>query len=425
MRRAASVLRSWQPFGGRLPVLGYFRLLTRPQLHAYLAALGGWALDALDFFIFVFCLKSISSEFHTDVKAVSEGIFLTLACRPLGALAFGWLAEKYGRRPILMLNVASYSAVQLATAFAPNLATLLALRALFGFAMGGEWGVGAALALETLPARGRGFFSGLLQEGYVIGYLLASAVFAVLFVHVGWRGMFVISSASALLVVYIRIGVQESPAWTAGKAPHRASAAEVWSAITGYFPTLLYLVLLMACFNAFSHGSQDLYPTFLQKQHGFSPGLTGTIAIVMNVGALLGGICFGAFSERIGRRRAIMLAAALSLPMIPLWAFSQTAVTLAIGGFLMQFMVQGAWGIVPAHLNELSPPSVRAILPGFAYQLGNLAMSKMGPLQAGIAETHGGDYAHVLAWTTAVVAVALILVTGLGPEARASELQVS
>jgi MFS transporter, SHS family, lactate transporter len=409
---------------GGMAVINYFRMLTRPQLHAYFAALGGWSLDALDFFIFVFSLSAISAEFHTTVKAVAEGVFLTLAFRPVGALVFGWLAEKFGRRPILMVNVVSFSVIQLATAFAPDLATLLALRALFGFAMGGEWGVGAALALETLPARGRGFFSGLLQEGYVIGYLLASAVFAVLFVHVGWRGMFVISSASALLVVYIRFGVQESPAWTAGKAPHRASAAEVWSAITGYFPTLLYLVLLMACFNAFSHGSQDLYPTFLQKQHGFSPGLTGTIAIVMNVGALLGGICFGAFSERIGRKRAIMLAAALSLPMIPLWAYSQTAVTLAIGGFLMQFMVQGAWGIVPAHLNELSPPSVRAILPGFAYQLGNLVMSKMAPLQTGVAEAHGNDYAHVLAVTLACVALALILVTWLGREAHSAELKV-
>src|SRR6516165_8067959 len=250
--RAESVLLSRRRFSGRSAVLGYFRLLTRPQLHAFLAALAGWALDALDFFVFVFCLKSISAEFHTDVKAVSEGIFLTLACRPLGALAFGWLAEKYGRRPILMLNVVSYSAVQLATAFAPNLATLLALRALFGFAMGGEWGVGAALALETLPAKGRGFFSGLLQEGYVLGYLLASVLFATLFDHVGWRGMFIISSASALLVLYIRFGVQESPAWLAGRVPQRAtSGAFVWAAVRDYFPTLAYLVLLMACFNAF------------------------------------------------------------------------------------------------------------------------------------------------------------------------------
>src|SRR5215470_16240637 len=160
-------------------------MLTPAQRRAYFAALGGWSLDAFDFFIFVFCLKAISGEFHTDIKAVAQGILLTLAARPFGALLFGWLAEKYGRRPILMLNVLSYSVVQLLTAFAPNLATLLALRALFGFAMGGEWGVGAALALESLPARNRGFFSGLLQEGYVLGYLLASLVFGAVFDRVG------------------------------------------------------------------------------------------------------------------------------------------------------------------------------------------------------------------------------------------------
>jgi MFS transporter, SHS family, lactate transporter len=406
-------------------MLSYFRMLTRPQLHAYFAALGGWALDAFDFFIFVFCLKAISGEFHTDIKAVAEGIFLTLAFRPIGALVFGWLAEKYGRRPILMLNVVSYSAVQLATAFAPNLATLLVLRAVFGFAMGGEWGVGAALALETLPAKGRGFFSGLLQEGYVIGYLLASFLFWAAFDTLGWRGMFIASSASAILVMYIRYGVEESPAWLAGAAAKRASAAAIWAAVKDYFPTLGYLVLLMACFNAFSHGSQDMYPTFLQVQHGFSTKATGSVAIVMNLGALAGGICFGTWSERLGRKRAIMLAAVLALPMIPLWAWSQTAVMLAIGGFLMQFMVQGAWGIVPAHLNELSPPAVRAILPGFAYQLGNLAMARMGPFQARIAESHGGNYSYILSWTLAVVAVALILVTAFGPEAKAAELRVS
>jgi SHS family lactate transporter-like MFS transporter len=399
-----------------------YRSLTRPQRNAFFASLGGWALDAFDFFIFVFCIKAISADFHTDTKAVAYGIFLTLAFRPVGALAFGWLAEKFGRRPILMLNILSYSAVELASAFAPNLATLLWLRALFGFAMGGEWGIGAALALETLPAKGRGFFSGLLQEGYVIGYLLASIVFAYAFDYVGWRGMFVIGVAPAFLVLYIRFGVQESPAWVAGATAKRASMGDIWNAVRNYFPTLLYLVLLMACFNAFSHGSQDMYPTFLQKQHGFGTKTTGYIAIVYNIGALIGGIFFGTLSERIGRKRAIMLAAALSLPMIYLWAFSQTAVMFAVGGFLLQFMVQGAWGIVPAHLNELSPPSVRAILPGFAYQLGNLAMSYMGPFQAGFAEAHGGNFAFILSWTMVVVALALIIVTAFGPEAHSREL---
>ena len=402
-----------------------FRLFTPAQRHAYLAALGGWSLDAFDFFIFVFCLRALSSEFHTDLKAVSQGIFLTLAARPFGALAFGWLAEKYGRRPILMLNIISYSAVQLLTAFAPNLATLLALRALFGFAMGGEWGVGAALALETLPARNRGFFSGILQVGYVLGYLLASVLFGAVFDLVGWRGLFAITSGSALLVLYVRSRVEESPAWLAGAAPHRASLSAIWSAVRVYFPMLCYLVLLMACFNAFSHGSQDLYPTFLQVQHGFSTRTTASVTIVMNLGALAGGCCFGALSERLGRRRTIALAAVLASPVIPLWAYAQTAVLLALGGFLMQFMVQGAWGIVPAHLNELSPSAVRAILPGFAYQLGNLAMSKIGPFQAGIAAARGGDFAYIMSWTTAVVAAALICVTLLGPEARAVELKVT
>jgi SHS family lactate transporter-like MFS transporter len=409
--------------GSSIP--GLWRTLTPAQRRAFLASLAGWSLDAFDFFTFVFCLRAIGSEFHADVKAVAEGIFLTLACRPLGALAFGWLAERYGRRPVLMLNVASYSAAQLATAFAPDLTTLLALRALFGFAMGGEWGVGAALALETLPAKGRGFFSGLLQQGYVLGYLLSSVVFASVFTHVGWRAMFIIGATPALLVLYIRFGVEESPAWVAGAAPQRASASSLWRALKSHFPRLVYLVLLMACFNALSHGTQDLYPTFLQAQHGFAAATTGQIAIVMNLGALAGGICFGALSERLGRRRVIMLAAALAVPVIPLWAWSHTALMFAGGGFLMQFMVQGAWGIVPAHLNELSPSSVRAILPGFAYQLGNFVASKLAPWQAGLAEAHGGDYAYVMTWTLAVIVPALILITSLGPEARSVELRIA
>jgi len=304
----------------------------------------------------------------------------------------------------------------------PNLATLLVLRALFGIAMGGEWGIGAALALETLPAKNRGFFSGLLQEGYVLGYLLASIVFKWFFDQIGWRGMFVLGMAPALLVLYVRRSVDESPAWVAGTQIKRARAGDLWAAISREFPRLLFLVVLMACFNAFSHGSQDLYPTFLQVQHRFNASTTGTIAIVYNLGALCGGVFFGALSERIGRRRAIALAASLALPVIPLWAFSASALLFAIGGFAMQFMIQGAWGVVPAHLNELSPPAVRAILPGFAYQLGNLAMAKMAPFQAAIAEAHGNDYARVLAWTVGIVSIVLSVTTLLGREAKEAKL---
>jgi SHS family lactate transporter-like MFS transporter len=402
-------------------MLDPIRGLNRSQRHAFVASLAGWSLDAFDFFIFVFALKSIAGEFHATVKAVSEGIFLTLAMRPAGALFFGWLAERYGRRPILMVNIVSYSVFELASAFAPDLRTLLILRALFGFAMGGEWGVGAALALESLPAKGRGTFSGILQEGYVLGYLLASALFAFGFQALGWRGMFVVGACPALLVLYIRSRVDESPAWLSSR-PKAAGLREARTAIRASLPTFLFMVVLMACFNAFSHGTQDLYPTFLQVQHGFTPRTTGTIAIVYNVGALCGGILFGTISERLGRRRAIALAALLALPMIPLWAYSTTPLMFAVGAFLMQVMVQGAWGIVPAHLNELSPPGARAIVPGFAYQLGNLIMSRMGPWQAGIAEAHGNDYALPLAWTVGIVGVVLAIVVSLGRERKSAEL---
>jgi SHS family lactate transporter-like MFS transporter len=399
-----------------------FKDLSPAQRHAFLASLAGWALDAFDFFLYVFAVKAIASDFHADVKAVSEGIFLTLAMRPLGALFFGWLAERHGRRPILMINIMSYSLCELASAFAPSLRTLLVARALFGFAMGGEWGVGAALALETLPAKGRGFFSGLLQEGYVLGYLLAALVFKFAFDHVGWRGMFIIGASPALLVLFIRRKVEESPAWLKGAHAKRASLMETLGALRGHVPALLFMVLLMACFNAFSHGSQDLYPTFLQTQHGFGTATTANIAIVYNLGALCGGMAFGALSERLGRRRAIALAAILALPMIRLWAYSATPLMFALGAFLMQFMVQGAWGVVPAHLNELSPPAVRAILPGFAYQLGNLAMARMAPFQAGLAKDHGNDYAFVLAWTIGIVGLVLAVVTLLGHEAKDAAL---
>jgi SHS family lactate transporter-like MFS transporter len=401
-----------------------FAELTSRQRHAFAASLAGWALDAFDFFLFVFAVKAIAGEFHETVKAVAGGIFWTLAMRPVGALFFGYLAERYGRRPILMVNVVSYSLCELASAAAPNLSVLLVLRAVFGIAMGGEWGIGAALALETLPTKNRGFFSGLLQEGYVLGFLLASIVYKCLFDTIHWRGMFVVGAAPALLVLYIRRTVDESPAWLAGAASRRASAREVVTAVARNFPSFAFLVGLMACFNALSHGSQDLYPTFLQVQRGFDVATTGSIAIVFNVGALFGGVAFGSISERIGRRRAIALAAALAIPIIPLWAYAGSPAGFAAGAFMMQFMVQGAWGVVPAHLAELSPPSVRAILPGFAYQLGNLAMAKIAPWQASVAESHGNDYAWSLSWTIAVAAVILVVVTLAGSERRHVALDV-
>ncbi|MGC8517202.1 MAG: MFS transporter [Steroidobacteraceae bacterium] len=397
-----------------------FTDLTAAQRHAYFAALGGWTLDAFDFFIFIVALHAIGEDFHASLTAVSFGITLTLAMRPVGALLFGALAEKYGRRPILIANVLSYALIELASAFAPNLTVLLVLRAAFGLAMGGEWGVGAALAFETLPAEGRGFFSGLLQEGYVLGFLLAALVSRLFFASVGWRGLFVIGALPALLVLYIRRGVAESPAWLEGRHRRRASVRELMRIVATNAPALLYMIGLMALFNAFSHGSQDLYKPFLLQRYGLGGARADDVLMLMNVGALFGGMLFGALSERMGRRKAIACATLLALPVIPLWAYAPSIPLVALGAFLMQFMVQGAWGIVPAHLNELSPPGVRAVLPAFAYQLGNFAMALLAPLQSSIAARHGHDLAAVLAWTIGIVAVTLSAATLLGREAKSA-----
>src|ERR1700676_3863747 len=383
--------------------LGHFRRLTPVQRNTFVACFLGWSLDAFDFFILIFCVNALATQFQTKVSAITEAIFLTLAMRPVGAFLFGLMADRFGRRPTLMIDIIAYSVFELASAFAPSLKVFLIMRAFFGIAMGGEWGVGAALAFETLPAEGRGFFSGLLQEGYVVGYLMAALVYGTLFPIFGWRGMFVIGALPAFLVIYIRTKVDESPAWLRGRVARKAES-HLGKDILTHISSFLFLVVLMFAFNSFSHGTQDLYPTFLQKNHHFSPQTVGFIAIIYNIGALLGGILFGTWSERIGRRKAIVIAALLAIPVIPLWAYSHTVPMLALGGFLMQFMVQGAWGVIPAHLNQLSPPAMRGTFPGFAYQLGNLISSRNGVVQAKIAEQHyGGVFAPVLAWTLLVV----------------------
>ncbi|HET7891218.1 MAG TPA: MFS transporter [Candidatus Sulfotelmatobacter sp.] len=402
--------------------VGHFRRLTAVQRNTFIACFLGWSLDAFDFFILVFCVSALATQFQTKVSAITEAIFLTLAMRPVGAILFGLMADRFGRRPTLMVDIIAYSVFELASAFAPSLKVFLITRALFGIAMGGEWGVGAALAFETLPVEGRGFFSGVLQEGYAVGYLMAALAYAVAFRFVGWRGMFVIGALPAFLVIYIRTKVDESPAWKQGQVSKEAER-RMGKDILIYLGTFAFLVLLMFAFNSFSHGTQDLYPTFLQKDHKFGPQTVGMIAIIANIGALLGGIVFGNWSEKIGRRKAIVVAALLAIPLIPLWAYSRTAPMLALGGFLMQFFVQGAWGVVPAHLNELSPPAVRGTFPGFAYQLGNFLSSWNGVKQAQIAEQRfGGVFAPVLAWTVLLVASLVAIVTWSGKERRGADL---
>ena len=421
-----------------------FQRLSAIQRRAFTACFMGWTLDAFDFFLLTYCLDSVGATFHLGLKTVAESLFWTLAMRPVGALLFGWMAERFGRRPTLMVNIVCFSVFELASAFAPSWPVFLVSRALFGVAMGGEWGVGAALAMESLPAEGRGFFSGLLQEGYVVGNLIAAGVaglFGLFVAHAhpqgfwgSWRVLFVIGASASLLVFYVLWGVEESPAWEAGRReralrrgkPRKAlggRAREGISLLGRYGMSFLFLMVLMFAFNSLSHGTQDLYATFVKHDDGLSVPTASAVAMVGALGALLGGMVCGTLSEKFGRRRTIVAAALMAIPMIPLWAWSHTAVMLAVGGFMMQFMVQGAWGIIPVHLNELAPPAVRAVFPGLAYQLGNLMASRNSVFQAGFAaRLYGGRLAPVMAWTVLIGALLVAAVTAMGPEAKGADL---
>ncbi|MDA3915316.1 MFS transporter [Oleiagrimonas sp.] len=407
------------------------RALNAEQRHTVLASFLGWTLDAFDFFLLVFVLDNVAKEFGTTTTAVSFGILLTLAARPLGALIFGRLADRFGRRPVLMVDVALFSVLELSCAFAPSLTVLLVLRFLFGIAMGGEWGIGAALAMESIPVRARGAVSGLLQSGYPFGYFLGALAYWLVTDVLGfsWRGMFVVGALPALLVLYLRLKVPESPAWTSGAAERHKQ--NVFEAMRGHWGLFVFMMVLMGAFNMFSHGSQDMYPTFLKAQLHMGPGTVTVLTMLLNVGAIVGGLAFGAWSEHIGRRRAIIAAALLAIPVVPLWMYGNrlapwlgwsapigSLVLLGAGAFLIQVMVQGAWGIVPSHLNELAPAPVRGTLPGFAYQLGNLLAAATATVQSMLAVRLGGNYATVMAAWLVAVALLLAMLAWLGPEAR-------
>jgi len=403
-----------------------FKGLTPAQRHTFVASFLGWTLDALDFFLLIFCVKAIATDFGTKPSAVLGAVFLTQAFRPVGALVFGMLADRFGRKPILMINILSFSVIELACAFAPSLAVLMVLRALFGIAMGGEWGVGAALAFETLPKEGRGGFSGILQEGYAFGSILASGAFALFFHSIGWRGLFILGASPALLVFYVQARVGESPVWIARQQKKRdrlCGRAEVKhsASLISFLPRFLFLILLMTAFMTLSHGTQDVYPTFLEVQIGLTPRIVGLIGVMYGFAQIAGGFFFGTLSERWGRKRAIIAASMLTIPAIPLWAYGHSAITLGIGAAMMQFMVQGAWGVVPAYLTELTPAPIRATAPGLAYQLGGLVTSWNAKAQA-LAAERWGNYSPVLAITVVIVALSLSVLASLGHEAKGRDM---
>lgn len=388
---------------------------SREQTYAVLAGFLGWTLDAFDFFILTFVFAPIAKEFGTGIPAIAYTITASLMTRWLGAILFGLFADRFGRRLPLIVNVLYYSLIEVLSGFAPNYRAFFALRLLYGIGMGGEWGVGASLTMESVPEKWRGVLSGLLQEGYALGFLLAAGAYRFIYPHWGWRPLFFVGGLPALLTLFIRAKVKEPEAW------HRSRTDwdTYWRAVTRNWKRFAYLVLLMAMVNFISHGTQDMYPTYLQQQHGFSPQRTSDVTAFTMVGAILGGLVFGYFSDRKGRRRAMVTAVLLALPVIPLWVFAPNLWLILAGGFLMQFMVQGAWGVIPAHINELSPDKLRGFFPGLAYQLGVLCAALSPYVEATMAQRIG--YGKAMGIFALVVLIVGAVVIFVGPEAHRAE----
>ncbi len=383
---------------------------------AVIAGFSGWLLDAFDFFLVTFCLTAIARDFHKSDAQIALVITMTLAFRPVGGFVFGLMADRYGRRLPLMINIGVFAVAEVLTGLAPNYTILLIVRALFGVVMGGQWGVGTSLAMEKAPARRRGMLSGLLQQGYAAGNVAAAICYFCLYGRVGWRPLFFIGSLPAvLLVLFIRFRVVESEVWQktqrlkVGWIEHAREVASHWK-------LFLYLLAFMTMMLFASHGTLDMYPTFLQREWHFSPARRSAITAFSAVGAILGGVVVGHLSDRWGRRRAIIFAFVLGVLLIPVWAYAPNQILLIISAFLMQFMVQGAWGVIPAHLAELSPNSVRAFLPGFAYQSAGTVSSSAVYLEAVYAQKT--SYATAMALMAVSVFILAAIMAAAGHERR-------
>jgi SHS family lactate transporter-like MFS transporter len=380
--------------------------------NAVAAGFLGWTFDAFDFFVLVFVLPAVAKEFGRSIPAMALTTTATLATRPVGAFFFGLLADRYGRRPVLMANIAFYSLMEVLSGLATDYSTFMALRLLYGVGMGGNWGVGASLVLESVPPKWRGVASGFLQQGYAVGYLLAAGALYTVFPRFGWRAMFFVGVIPAIITLFICTKVQESEAWHQA----RTNWSTYRNAIFGNLKLFFYLVLLMSMMNFMSHGTQDMYPTYLQRQLHYNTSSTALVSAVSMLGAIFGGLIIGNFSDRFGRRRSMVAAALLAVCSIPLWVFAPSMPLVMVGAFIMQFMVQGAWGVIPAHINELSPPQVRGFFPGFAYQIGVLIASSVAYIEALLGEHF--TYATAMATLAAGVFLLGAVVIWAGPEAK-------
>jgi SHS family lactate transporter-like MFS transporter len=388
------------------------------QRNAVLAGFLGWTLDAFDFFILTLVIDDIAKSFGRTRPDIALTLTVALAARPIGAVIFGIMADRLGRRLPLMINVVFYAIVSVLSGLAPNYQVFLALRILFGIGMGGEWGVGASLALESASPRLRGLLSGLLQEGYALGNLLSALAFRLVYPYFdslypgnGWRLMFFLGGLPALLSLFIRAKVKESDAWH----EHKTDWETYRKSLPKYWRRFVYLVMFMTMMSFMSHGTQDMYPTLLGTV-GYSKARIADVTMLSGVGAILGGLVFGYYSDRAGRRKAMMIAMFFGLVMVPFWIAGHSPWRILLGVFLMQFFVQGAWGIVPAHVNELSPNHLRGFFPGFAYQLGVMFAASIPYVEAALGERF--TYTQAMGGLVSLVFVVAFVVVLFGPEAK-------
>lgn len=388
---------------------------SRKAPYAFLAGFFGWTFDAFDFFVLTYVVARVAADFHRPVDSIAFTLTASLLMRPVGALLFGLMADRWGRRLPLILDVIFYTVMEVLSGLAPSYRVFLILRLLYGVGMGGAWGLGASLAMESVPAKWRGILSGILQEGYAVGNLLAAIAFWTVYPRWGWRPMFFLGAIPALVTLVILLNVEESDAWKA-TAANRTTWSAYFRSVAAHWKRFLYLVLLMAMMNFMSHGTQDLYPTFLQKQRYFTTGTTAVISVISMFGAIVGGILIGLCSDRFGRRRAMVFSVLGALLVIPLWVFAPTAGLLALGAFVIQFLVQGGFGVIPAHINELSPAASRGFLPGFAYQCGVLIAASAPFIEARM--THHMSYAQAMAIFAGTAFIIGAIVIAAGPEAH-------
>ncbi|GAA6064042.1 hypothetical protein JCM10212_001468 [Sporobolomyces blumeae] len=428
--------RSTVPIG---QVLGS---ITVMQWLSFTSAFIAWTCDAIDFFGVSLGAGRLSVAFDKPLKTITTAITLTLLFRPLGAIIFGLAGDRYGRKWPLIVDLLCCGVLSLATAFTKTFGAFLAVRSLFGIAMGGIWGLSAAQGLETLPVEARGLFSGILQEGYAVGYLLSAVVnLTVVAKHNDWRILFFFGAAAAAFAAVLRAVLPESSYFLERRAAEKAAGTTVSSAqksktflreagraVKLHWVRCVFSLCLMTGFNFFSHGSQDVYPSLIKESKGLSAHQATLATIIGNCGAIAGGVVAGFVSQYLGRRLTIIVCCLWTIAFIPLWYLPNSFGPLAVGAFCVQVGVQGAWGVVPIYLMEISPVAFRSVFPGVAYQLGNMVSSASAQIEttagANIKTAEGRpDYGKVGAILIGVVAAWIIGCCLIGREYHGSHFE--